>query len=79
MLIGFFTRGAVHSERVDGIGRCVALDLLQGVAEVLVQTGCVGVVDVAQVGEADIWVGRNRVGDFIAEGEVEEDGTVVLW
>ena len=68
---------AGYGEGVLGGGGGVAGDLLEGVVEVHV--GFLGEV-VVDGGEVRVvWVGWDGVGDLVAEGEVVNDFTVVIW
>lgn len=66
-----FAGGAVDGQGVSGFWGCVALDLLKGVDEVLVELFGVAIVDITEFRYAHRWVGRHGVGDFGAEWEVE--------
>jgi alcohol dehydrogenase YqhD (iron-dependent ADH family) len=52
---------------------------LQGVVEILIVVGGVGIVDSTQFVDAEVWVRGHSVGDLGAESQVEKNGTIVIW
>lgn len=78
LLVGSGAVVASDGEGEHRFRRGVALDLLEGVVEVLVVLGGVVVVDVTQLRDCEVWVGRHRIGDLGAECEIKQHGTIVV-
>lgn len=79
VFIGGRAVGAVAHERVALARRCVARDLGEGLLKVGVCRSGVAVVEVGELCRvAKIWVARDRVGDLVAEGQIDNEGTVAM-